>query len=47
VSQADLPTKPARPLEKTLPSDYYLSPEIYARERERIRRYIGERLSLD
>jgi glycine betaine catabolism A len=36
VSQTESPPKPARPLEKTLPSDYYRSPEMYARERERI-----------
>src|SRR5271170_1196777 len=36
MSQLDLPTKPATPLLKTLPSEYYRSPEMYARERERI-----------
>ncbi len=36
MSQLDLPTNPATPLEKTLPSDYYRSAEMYARERERI-----------
>jgi Rieske 2Fe-2S family protein len=36
MSEFDLPTKPATPLQKTLPSDYYRSPEMYARERERI-----------
>jgi glycine betaine catabolism A len=36
MSQVDSPTSPARHLEKTLPSEYYRSPEMYARERERI-----------
>jgi phenylpropionate dioxygenase-like ring-hydroxylating dioxygenase large terminal subunit len=36
MSEAEAPTIPARPLEKTLPSDYYRSPQIFARERERI-----------
>jgi glycine betaine catabolism A len=36
MSQVDLPTSPARPLERTLPSDYYRSPQMYAREKERI-----------
>ena len=36
MSELDAPTTSARPLEKTLPSDYYRSPQIYARERERI-----------
>ena len=36
MSQIDVPTSAARPLEKTLPSEYYRSPQMYARERERI-----------
>jgi|SRR5580698_9781392 Rieske 2Fe-2S family protein len=36
MSETEAPTIPARPLEKTLPSDYYRSPQIFARERERI-----------
>jgi Rieske 2Fe-2S family protein len=36
MSQVDLPTSRARPLEKTLPSDYYRSAEMYTREKERI-----------
>src|ERR1700691_1987859 len=36
MSRVDVPASSARPLEKTLPSDYYRSPQMYARERERI-----------
>jgi len=36
MSQVDSPSSTARPLEKTLPSDYYRSPQMFARERERI-----------
>jgi glycine betaine catabolism A len=36
MSQVDVPASSARPLEKTLPSDYYRSPQMYALERERI-----------
>jgi Rieske 2Fe-2S family protein len=36
MSDTEAATIPAPPLEKTLPSDYYRSPQIYARERERI-----------
>jgi Rieske 2Fe-2S family protein len=36
VSEADSPTSTIQPLLKTLPSECYRSPEMYARERERI-----------
>ena len=36
MSEVDPPTSTTQPLQKTLPSEYYRSPEMYARERERI-----------
>lgn len=36
MSPVDQPANPARPLEQTLPSEYYRSTEIYAREKDRI-----------
>lgn len=36
MSPADQAETPLRPLEQTLPSEYYRSPEIYAREKARI-----------
>ena len=36
MSEVDSPTSTTQPLQKTLPSEYYRSPEMYARERERI-----------
>jgi glycine betaine catabolism A len=36
MSDVEMPTSPLRPLEPTLPSHDYRSPEMFARERERI-----------
>ena len=36
MSHVELPPETARPLEQTLPSEYYCTAEVYARERERI-----------